>query len=348
MDFSWIKSVDRFCHQYFQLESHLDFPEANHLRLGQVQDEIYGRMFSGKSSEAGPPDRYRIKTLKDLVRQIESAIDDWDKYEVSDAIMSTLSSLMAAPTPSEVMTAQEKCFVTYHLSLLDDPSAPSICQKESQSLRPSITLLENRSLIAAGGTTGLRTWEAALHMGQYLCQNPTLVKGKHVLELGAGTGYLSILCVKHLQAVHVVASDGSAEVINNLPENLSINGLQEVSDVTPMEIQWGNALTGSEDERLNTAQPVDVVLGADITYDGRVMPALVTTLLNLFVLYPEVQVYISATERNADTYRVFLDVCRDSNLSVQFLESEVPPRSQQRGPFYNDNVAIKLCRVARI
>ncbi|KAG5926105.1 hypothetical protein E4U42_003649 [Claviceps africana] len=347
MDLSWRHSVDRFCHQYFQLESHLDFPEANHLRLGQVQDEIYGRMFSGESLEVGPPDRYRVKTLKDLVRQIESAIDDWDKYEVSDAIMSTLSSLMAASLPSEVMTAQEKCFVTYHLSLLDDPSLLS-AQEETRPLRPSITLLENRSLIAAGGTTGLRTWEAALHMGQYLCQNPTLVKGKHVLELGAGTGYLSILCVKHLQAVHAVASDGSADVINNLPKNLSLNGLQEASGVTPMELQWGYALTGTKDEHLNTAQPVDVVLGADITYDGRVIPALIATLLDLFTLYPEVQVYISATERNAETYQVFLDVCKERNLLVESLASEIPPRSQQRGPFYNDDVSIKLCRVARI
>ncbi|KAG5999848.1 hypothetical protein E4U54_001648 [Claviceps lovelessii] len=346
MDMSWKQSVDRFCHQYLQLESHLDFPDADHLRLEQVQHEIYGRMFSRESSEADPPHRYCVKTLKDLVRHIESAIDDWEKYEVSDAIMSTLSTLMAAPIPSEAMTAQKKCSVTYYLSLLDDSSIHS-AQEASPPRRPSITLLENRSLIAAGGTTGLRTWEAALHMGQYLCQNSSLVKGKHVLELGAGTGYLSILCVKHLEAVHAIASDGSADVINNLPENLSLNGLQEFSGVTPMELQWGHALVGSEDKNWNTGRPVDIVLGADITYDRRVIPALIATLLDLLILYPEVQVYISATERNADTYQVFLDVCRDSNLSVEPLPFEVPQRSQQKGPFYNDNVAIKLCRVAR-
>lgn len=80
MDMSWKQSVDRFCHQYLQLESHLDFPDADHLRLEQVQHEIYGRMFSRESSEADPPHRYCVKTLKDLVRHIESAIDDWEKY----------------------------------------------------------------------------------------------------------------------------------------------------------------------------------------------------------------------------------------------------------------------------
>ncbi|KAG5987368.1 hypothetical protein E4U52_007666 [Claviceps spartinae] len=346
MDLSRMHSVDRFCHQYFQLESHLDFPHATCLRLEQVQDEIYGRMFSRKSLEFGPPVRYRVKTLKELSHRIESAIDDWEEYGVSDDIMSTLSSLMAGPIPSEATSAQQKCFVTYHLSLLDDLSTSSV-QAETSALRPSITLLENRSLIAAGGTTGLRTWEAALHMGQYLCQNPAVVAGKHVLELGAGTGYLSILSVKHLQATHAIVSDGSDDVVNNFHQNLSLNGLRP-SSVTPMNITWGQALVEHEGLSCSTRQPVDVVLGADITYDRRVIPALITTLLDLFALYPDVQVYISVTERNVDTYQAFLDVCGQSNLKVENLQFAIPPVSQQNGPFYSDNVAIKLCRVARI
>ncbi|KAG5943556.1 hypothetical protein E4U59_000267 [Claviceps monticola] len=346
MDLSQMQSVDRFCHQYFQLESHLDFPDATCLRLEQVQDEIYGRMFSRKSLEFGPPVRYRVKTLKELSHRIESAIDDWEEYGVSDDIMSTLSSLMAAPIPSEATSAQQKCFVTYHLSLLENLSISSD-HAETSALRPSITLLENRSLIAASGTTGLRTWEAALHMGQYLCQNLAVVAGKHVLELGAGTGYLSILCVKHLQATHAVASDGSDDVVNNFSENMSLNGLR-TSSVTPMNITWGQALVEHEGFSCSTRQPVHVVLGADITYDRRVIPALITTLLDLFALYPDVQVYISVTERNADTYQVFLDLCGQSNLIVENLQFAIPPVSQQNGPFYNDNVAIKLCRVARI
>lgn len=80
MDLSRMQSVDRFCHQYFQLESHLDFPDATCLRLEQVQNEIYDRMFSRKSLEFGPPVRYRVKTLKELSHRIESAIDDWEEH----------------------------------------------------------------------------------------------------------------------------------------------------------------------------------------------------------------------------------------------------------------------------
>lgn len=255
-----------------------------------------------------------------------------------------MAVLLGTPLPSEVESAQQKCYVTYLLSLLPTDDAQS-------SPRPSITLLENRSLISAGGTTGLRTWEAALHLGQYLCERPDIVRGRRVLELGAGTGYLAILCGAHLGAAHVLASDGSEDVINNLPENLYLNGLQKddgTSDVVvPMQVKWGYALVGTEEETWNGGRGVDVVLGADITYDGSVIPSLVATLLELFGLYPGVEVYISATQRNQATFGVFLEACRGNGLVVEDLGYGVPARGAQTGPFYNDAVEIRACRIRR-
>ncbi|KHN94862.1 uncharacterized protein MAM_07281 [Metarhizium album ARSEF 1941] len=354
MDRPWSQEVDRFCYQYLQLESNLDWPRDEFLRLDEVQDAIYKRIFKAEASNVGPPDRYRIKILKELVFRIESAIDDWDRHAavmvvltkvqkaVSDDIMATLSAALAIPLTPGAISAQRKCYVTYHLSLLERGT-----QLKTAAPHPSITLLENRNLIAAGGTTGHRTWEAALQLGQYLCQNPSLVSGKRVLELGAGTGYPSVLCVKHLQAAHAIVSDGSEDVIDRLLDNLFLNSLQDSPKISPMGIKWGHALVGTEEEKWNGGQPVDVVLGADITYDARAMPALAATLFDLFGMYPSVKVYISATERNAETYQTFLEVCRQCELAVEDLHVDVPPRSQQNGPFYDDQLAIHLCRVSK-
>ncbi|KAL6400934.1 Protein FAM86A [Ilyonectria robusta] len=248
--------------------------------------------------------------------------------------MSTLSILLATPLAPEATSVQQKCYVTYQLSSLAGGTLGSQSQESPRD--PHVTLLENRSLISAAGTTGLRTWEAALHLGVYLCENSSIIKGKRILELGAGTGYLSILCANFLGSPCVIASDGSDDVINNLPENLFLNNLQDSNAVVPMEVKWGHALMGTEEDKWNGGRPVDVVLGADITYDQRIIPALVGTLLDVFQLHPAVEVYISATQRNEATFQVFLDKCQINGLAVEDLQFEVPSRETQEGPFYND------------
>ncbi|KAH0531051.1 hypothetical protein TsFJ059_005609 [Trichoderma semiorbis] len=336
MEASVQKQVDRFCHQYLQLEQNLDYPEPQNIRLPEVQDVIYQRLFADDSLPGGPPPlRYQVRVLKELVSRIEASIDDWDEHGVSDGLMSCLSVLFSTPAPNEDDAVQQKCRVVYHLASLPDHEA-------------SINLFENRSLVAAGGTTGLRTWEAALHLGQLLCHDPSIVSGKRVLELGTGTGYLAILCIKYLGSTHVIASDGSDDVINNLPENLFLNQLEGSDAIRPMDLKWGYALVGTEEERWNGGRPLDVVLGADITYDPSIIPALVSTLLELFGLYPHVEVIIAATQRNLETFQVFLVKCRDEGLKVEDVSFENPSRDQQEGPFYNDQVAIRICRVSKL
>ncbi|KAL6874308.1 putative methyltransferase domain-containing protein [Trichoderma longibrachiatum] len=335
MEASVQKQIDRFCRQYLQLEQTLNYPEPQYIRRSDVQEAIYQRLFAEDALPGGyPPLRYQVRVLKELISRIEASIEDWDEHEVSDALMSSLSVLFSTPAPNEDDAVQQKYPVVYHLASLPGHEA-------------HIDLLENRALIAAGGTTGLRTWEAALHLGQLLCHYPSIVSGKRVLELGAGTGYLSILCVKYLGATHVIASDGSDDVINNLPENLFLNQLQGSSAIRLMDLKWGHALVGTEEERWNGGRPLDVVLGADITFDPSIIPDLVSTLLNLYGLYPHVEVIIAATQRNLQTFQVFLERCQQEGLKVEDVSFEIPPRDQQEGPFYNDQVAIRICKVSK-
>ena len=92
---------------------------------------------------------------------------------------------------------------------------------------PTITLCEGRSLLASGGDTRLRTWEVALLLGTYLyTEGRELVHRKTILELGAGTEFLSILCAKHLRSFHVVATDGSPKCVNDIDANICLNGLE--------------------------------------------------------------------------------------------------------------------------
>ncbi|RCI13136.1 hypothetical protein L249_1134 [Ophiocordyceps polyrhachis-furcata BCC 54312] len=331
----WMQYVDRFCHQYLQLQPRLDYPPSETLRLAEAQDAIYTRLFDANALPGGPPDRYRGRTLKELVVRIEAAIDDWDEHAVSDHLMAALSMLLGAPLPPEAASAQERCRVQHHLSSLPRGDEMTAWNE------PTITLMESPQLISAAGTTGLRTWEAALHLGQYLCLHTDIVVGKRVLELGAGTGYVSILCARHLSCAHVVASDGSDEVVGKLADSFLLNHVdQDPSRISAQKLHWGEASDVDN-------WPAEVVLGADVIYDLRSVPALVDTIVWAMEASSGVEAYISATQRNEMTLDAFVDACHRRDVNVEQVDFPVLPWAQQRGPFYNDQVVIRIYRLWR-
>lgn len=342
-------TIDCFCYQYLQLEPHLDYPDGQLLKKEQVQNDIFDRIFADDPESSPRNARFQLRTLKELAKRIQASIDDdeADEYEVSDRLMDRIGQLVSMPRRSDADEAQRKYVVTYRLGLLRSPAM--------------IDILENRSLIAAGGTTGLRTWEAALHLGQFLCANTSLVTGKRILELGAGTGYLSILCAKCLGATHVTASDGSEDVVETLADNFALNNVEwkynPSSDalVSPKLLKWGHALVGTEESEWNGGQKIDVVIGADITYDEKVIPFLVATLRDLVDLYPDVDIIIAATQRNSATLSVFQDSCHKARLqisepsfSIEDQHATMANLGQPSGPltpFYAVHVPIRIFRI---
>jgi predicted nicotinamide N-methyase len=173
-----------------------------------------------------------------------------------------MSTLLVSHIPSEADAAQQKMFVTY--------SYPDASSSEGASDAHSVTLLEARSVISSSGTTGLRTWEAALLLGSYLVSESgrLMIQGKRVFELGAGTGMLSILCAKHLKVAGIVATDGDEAVVDTIKTNLFLNGL-DVDDLSGCQartaaLKWGwpvDATSFSEDYGMEVP---DILLGADV------------------------------------------------------------------------------------
>ncbi|KAF4553459.1 Protein-lysine N-methyltransferase EFM3-like protein [Elsinoe fawcettii] len=198
--------------------------------------------------------------------------------------------------PSELEAAQQRSWVTYSTIIAD---------KEND-----ISILENRSVISGSGTTGLRTWEAALHLGSYLLSSPeaaNYILGKQVVELGAGSGFISILCAKVLRASGVVATDGSPEVVATLKTNVEANQCDD--KVSTGVLRWGWHLQETVLDSASLQENVHTVLGADVTYDQSVIPALVSTIRHVFERWPSANVIISATIRNEATFASFERAC---------------------------------------
>ena len=281
---------------------------------------------------------YSVSNYSSLISS-SSPVSDSCCQGISDGLVSRLAILLALPIPPEAVSAQQRSYVTYTLSNLYS-NAPSA----------DITLLEARNLFAAGGTTGFRTWDACLHLGVYL-SSPScgvLIAKRNVLELGAGTGYLSILCAKYLDAAHVTATDGSDTLVADMATNFYLNGLHDSTAIYATDLKWGHALLGGEQEEWNQGRQIDVVLGADVTYDHTEIPALVATLDDLIELFPSVQILIAATIRHEKTFETLLGTCAMNGLVVEDVHFPVIPKDNQQGPFYSDLVPIRICSIRKI
>ena len=154
-----------------------------------------------------------------------------------------------------------------------------------------IEMVESPSIIAAEGATGHRTWEASLALASWILKSPEMIRAKTVIELGAGSGFLSILCAKS-EAQHVTATDGSESMLYKLRRNVEAN---KVSETVACEV----LRFGEEHDSC-----YDVILGADVTYEESISTSLAKTLAILLVNQPIATVIIAATIRRSSRYGV--------------------------------------------
>ena len=242
--------------------------------------------------------------------------------------------------PAEAEAAQEKSYVTYSITSF------------SAENPPIITISESRNLLGGTGTTGFRTWEASLQMGDFLtspsCPPDISLESNTILELGCGTGYLAVLCAKYLKTTHITTTDGFDRVVDDLAENLSLNELKISPRIRTRLLKWGKDSfaenCGNDDTFLEGKAP-DVILGADVTYDAAALPALCETLEDLLAAYPKTQILIASTVRNEDTFKKFLDLCEEHKFERESLEWEPKMPEAQKGPFYTVDMPVRMSRI---
>ncbi|EYE94927.1 protein-lysine N-methyltransferase [Aspergillus ruber CBS 135680] len=317
----------------------LPLPSGTTLLHPATQSTIYERMFNKDNPQAWPlpPVGYRMRVLKMILGRLEEAIVNPEEDEIMDELVETWGELITLPKPSQIQQAQQLGYIKY--------TAPSPAQSDPNQEPRTVITSESRGLILSSGTTGFRTWEAALHLGTYL-SSPSiadeLIKGKRVLELGAGTGFVSLLCAKYLSPKAVVATDREQALIESIADCVGRNGIGE-GVLVPGIWEWGSemAVDGVDGEGF------DVALGADLIYDKDLIPLLQSTLTTLFERYNLQQFIISATLRNEETFQAFLDACQTNNFKVDRIPFESPPEDQQTGFFHSTSIPIKMFSIRR-
>lgn len=219
---------------------------------------------------------------------------------------------------------------------------------DEPGVRP-ILINEAQNLLSKGNNVGLRTWEAALHLAWYLTtKRPELVQDRNVLELGAGTGFLSLLCAGRLGASNVMATDGLGHVCESLQANVGLNVQHNTlcGRRAPQVRQLDWTDRPDIDQVLDAAREAgeryDLVVGADLTYDPDNLRPLAELLSLLKDTYPDVVILISAAIRS-NTFSQFNAICQDDlGLKLTELTCNIPQGLRNSGFFHSVATEIKI------
>lgn len=176
-------------------------------------------------------------------------------------------------------------------------------------------------LQCAGRGLGSTVWNAGLVFAQIVLGDssgatcpfrfpPGFWCGKRVLELGCGTGVVSV-ALKKAGAAEVLATDYSPDLLELAALNAAENGVS----VRTAELDWRSP------ERACTGGPFDVLVAADVIYAESAFEPLIDTVL--FLSRPGgvaggADLFMVHETHNAGTH-LFFDMADRRGLSVDVL-----------------------------
>ncbi|KAG6538690.1 uncharacterized protein LOC122038506 isoform X4 [Zingiber officinale] len=123
-------------------------------------------------------------------------------------------------------------------------------------------------------STGLMLWESARLMCNIIAENPSIIVGKRMLELGCGSaGICSMIAAQHAEVV--VSTDGDTEALSLLRENISTNLPKNLLDkIVINRLIWGNMEDVQAIKDFGCYdRGFDIIIGTDVTYSyGAISP----------------------------------------------------------------------------
>ena len=196
-----------------------------------------------------------------------SESDSEERSDILDQAIALLSAFTSVDEETEV--ALTRTF-SFPLTTSDSTSKKKEIQVE---LNDAPLSKEDHTSV------GLQSWGSSILLAERICLQPSLfsltmptdvtiinTRPLRILELGAGTGMLSIVAAKILQshkpAPEIIATDYHPEVLDNLTKNVVTNfPKQHPNAITIKYLDWESPLYQEPLDR-----PFDVILAADVIY----------------------------------------------------------------------------------
>jgi len=188
-------------------------------------------------------------------------------------------------------------------------------------------------------TLGAQTWGGAHVLAEIIIRDPygfglhpeqasRSPGGLNILELGAGTGLVSLAVYRYLASrglcATIYATDFNSLILNNLAQNITINK-QTIPESTDLRISSGSLDWSNPD----AADPylldsVDLVLGADVIYE-ELHAGWIKTCLERFMRKPRFG------SVHQPVFHLVIPLRPTHSFESSTIEGTFPPRSETSG-----------------
>jgi nicotinamide N-methyltransferase len=169
---------------------------------------------------------------------------------------------------------------------------------------------------------GHHLWNAGRTTSTYLEQHASdLVKGKTVLELGAGAGLPSLICAINGAKRVVVTDYPDVELIDNLRYNVDhCELLPTPQSITAEGYLWGAPITDIVKHLPETDETFDVLILADLLFNHSEHAKLIKTVQLTLKKSPASKAYVFFTPYRPwllEKDLAFFDLARDAGFTVE-------------------------------
>ena len=230
--------------------------------------------------------------------QLEEIQDFTDRVEdLREAV--SKSNKLSLNELGEVVANKQECGTAQPAGLLALPYKRFIYKFDGTDFfvnhKPvylSESLVDRDTTQAVDGDTGNTVWDAAVLLTSYLDSNVSLVRDKHVLELGSGLGLCGIAS-SHIGA-RIVSFTDLGYILESTRANLASNGIDlDVNRV--VELDWSHPDCATLDW-----SSVQVVIASDIVWLDKLIDPLLTTLNFMRDHCPNLERIILCNQRRSD------------------------------------------------
>ena len=188
-------------------------------------------------------------------------------------------------------------------------------------------------------TLGAQTWGGAHILAEIIVRNPCSFGlhpeqasrspgGLSILELGAGTGLVSLTVYRYLASrglcATIYATDFNSLILDNLAQNISINK-QAIPESTDLRISCGSLDWSNPDTAdLDFLDSADLVLGADVIYE-ELHAGWIRTCLERFMCKPRLG------SIHQPIFHLVIPLRPTHSFESSTIEGIFPPRSETSG-----------------